>query len=99
MPRISRHGQARWQENERTNTFLASQIWEPFLLEFAERKGLSLSLLLTVDLEVDDGGEGIVDAVLRLAEVPPLVVLLDLEQETNRKEIENVENYGEGLDK
>ena len=34
--------------------------------------------MLTVDLEIDDGGEGIVDAVLRLAEVPPLIVLLDL---------------------
>ena len=33
---------------------------------------------LTVDFEVDDGSEGLVDTVLRLAEVPPLVVLLDL---------------------
>ena len=47
-------------------------------------------LFLTVDLEVDDGGEGVVDAVLRLAEVPPLVALLHLrakaEKETNETE-------------
>ena len=45
-----------------------------YFLIFAERT----FGLLTVDLEVDNGGKGIVDAVLRLAEVPTLIVLLDL---------------------
>ena len=56
-------------------------------------------LFLTVDLEVDDGGEGVVDAVLRLAEVPPLVALLHL-QRKRRKQMKPrnrfVDNYGWG---
>ena len=57
-------------------------------------------LFLTVDLEVDDGGEGVVDAVLRLAEVPPLVALLHLQRKRRRKQMKPrnrfVDNYGWG---